>query len=116
MSNKTTTAPVAEQVTLRVLPTDAQLLALAEASPRHLPVVRVTARTADGKRFARVVVKCECGAERECASQDLFQVKGCYSCQSKISRQNRKAKGKARVTALKAQVAALEAKLAEATE
>lgn len=103
-------APVA-----RVLPSDDQLLALANASPRHLPVVGVTARTADGKRFARVVVRCECGAERECASQDLFQVKGCFSCQTRSQRTARKGRTKARVASLRSQVAELEAKLAAVT-
>lgn len=107
MTTQTTPAP-------RVLPTDAQLLALAIASPRHLDVVRVTARTADGRRFARVVVRCDCGAERECASQDLFQVKGCYSCQTRAQRTARKGRTKARVAGLRTQVAELEAALAAA--
>lgn len=95
----------------RVLPTDAQLLALAQSSPRHLPVLRVTARTADGKRYARVVVECGCGAEREVASQDLFQVRGCYSCQTRSARKARKTRRSARIGDLQARIAELEAQI-----
>jgi hypothetical protein len=100
----------------RVLPSDEQLLALAEASPRHLPIVRIAARTADGRRFARVVVRCECGAERECASQDLFQVKGCFACQTRASRAARKGRAKVRTATLRARIEELEAQLAERGE
>ncbi len=100
----------------RTLPTDDQLLALANSSARCLDVVRIAARTADGKRFARVVVRCECGAERECASQDLFQVKGCYACQTRASRKARKTRTKTRVASLRSRIAELEARLGEGAE
>jgi hypothetical protein len=106
-----TPAPVAEPVTQEML--DAALVkARATNLDRYAKVVRVVSLAKSGAP-ARVVITCSCGAEREIATQDLFQVTRCEPCQKKISRKARRSARKGRIAALKARVAELEAMVTE---
>lgn len=84
---------------------------------------KVLAVTEWGKRGAtRVKVGCShvaedgttCGAAREIAVQDAFQVRRCLTHQKTVGRKGRSAKRAAVVAGLKAEVEALKAALAEA--
>lgn len=101
---------------VRVLPSLDESLAQARVlqPERYESVVRVTAQTTDG-RPARVVIVCECGTERECAVQDLFQVRRCVPCQDAAVRAARSGRAKRRTQTLKQRIAELEAQIAAQT-
>lgn len=110
--------PSATVVAESVSPLAAALAAAKAADPvRFARVVRVTALTMD-ERPARVVLVCSedgCGEERECATQDLFQVHRCVKHQLAAIKQARRGRAKRRTQSLKAQVAELQARLAALT-
>lgn len=63
-----------------------------EHYPEYTHVVRIVETSPKSGRATRVVIECEsCGAEREIAVQDAFQVTRCKECQRKaINRRRRK--------------------------
>lgn len=67
---------------------------LQQLQARYPHVVAVT-ETNDVGRPLRVEVSCtfageECEGNRECATQDVFQVKRCRACQREYTRRNRR--------------------------
>lgn len=130
----TATSTPTPATSTRTLPTLDEALASAKANPdtaeRYARVLRVTALGAKGQPV-RVVVGCEdpqtkqgpdgkpislCQAEREIATQDLFQVRCCVACADRKVKLARRAKAKARDKAAREALKAAEATKAEAGE